>query len=131
MLKNNKGLTGTDIVISIVAIIIFSSIILALLANVKVENLKVKSKLIANIYLIEILENIGIATYEEVSEDNINNLIPKYNDAFNAKLEISSIYKDDDKENREDIIKEVTAKVTYKLGNKTYEEVAKRIKVKE
>lgn len=131
MLKNNKGFTGADIVIAIVAIIIFTSTILALMYNVKFENLKIRAKLLADIYLTETLENIGIASYDDVSQENIDNLIPEMPDVFSSKIEISKINEEENTDKTEDIIKKVTVKVLYKIGNKTYEESAQRLKVKE
>ena len=63
MIKDNKGFTQTDIVISIIAVMLFTTIILSVMINVKNSNAKLKAKSIANIYMTEILENIGIAQY--------------------------------------------------------------------
>lgn len=131
MLKNNKGFTGTDIAISIIAIIIFTSTILALMYNVKIENLKIKAKLVANIYLTEALENVGIAKYDEVSVENIENLVPQVSDAYQSHIEISKVSEEENTDKTEDIIKKVTVKISYKIGNKTYEESAERLKIKE
>ena len=51
MIKNSKGFTQTDIVVAVVAIIFFTTLIVALMTNVKVQSTKLKGKLLANIYL--------------------------------------------------------------------------------
>lgn len=127
MLKNKKGFTGIDISISIIAIIIFTSTILGLMYNVKMENLKMQSKLLANIYLTEALENIAIAEYDDVTSEN-SSIILDMPDAFNIKMDVSKISDEDGV--KEDIIKRVNVTISYKIGDKIYEESAERLKIR-
>lgn len=129
MLKNKKGFTGIDISISIIAIILFTSTILALMYNVKMENLKMQAKLLSTIYLTETLENIGIAKYEDVITDNTNLVSTDMPNAYNININVEK-YSDTDS-NKEDIIKKIDVVIKYKIGNKTYEESAQRLKIKE
>lgn len=129
MLKSKKGFTGIDISISIIAIIIFTSTILALMYNVKMENLKLEAQLLANIYLTETLENIGIAQYDDVIETNME-LIPKMSDEFKIEMNIAKI-KDEDSTKTEDILKKVKVKISYQIKNKTYHQEVERLKIKE
>ena len=129
MIKDNKGFTQTDIVISIIAVMLFKTIILSVMINVKNSNAKLKAKSIANIYMTEILENIGIAQYEDVTEENKSKFIPEMTKAFETQINVTKVSDEDSK--KEDEIKKVEVKITYKIGNKTYEENAKRLKVKE
>lgn len=130
MIKNSKGFTQTDIVVAVVAIIFFTTLIVALMTNVKVQSTKLKGKLLANIYLTEALENVGILQYDYVTEENKNLIFPKMTDVFTPQLSISKLT-DEDNTKDEDVIKKVEVKITYQIGNKTYEETAKRLKVKE
>ncbi len=130
MIKNSKGFTQTDIVVAVVAIIFFTTLIVALMTNVKVQSTKLKGKLLANIYLTETLENVGILQYDYVTEENKNLIFPKMTDVFTPQLSISKLT-DEDNTKDEDVIKKVEVKITYQIGNKTYEETAKRLKVKE
>ena len=130
MIKNSKGFTQTDIVVAVVAIIFFTTLIVALMTNVKVQSTKLKGKLLANIYLTEALENVGILQYDYVTEENKNLIFPKMTDAFTPQLSISKLT-DEDNTKDEDVIKKVEVKITYQIGNKTYEETAQRLKVKE
>ena len=129
MIKDNKGFTQTDIVISIIAVMLFTTIILSVMINVKNSNAKLKAKSIANIYMTEILENIGIAQYEDVTEENKSKFIPEMTKAFETQINVTKVSDEDSK--KEDEIKKVEVKITYKIGKKTYEENAKRLKVKE
>ena len=129
MIKDNKGFTQTDIVISIIAVMLFTTIILSVMINVKNSNAKLKAKSIANIYMTEILENIGIAQYEDITEENKSKFIPEMTKAFETQINVTKVSDEDSK--KEDEIKKVEVKIPYKIGNKTYEENAKRLKVKE
>lgn len=133
MLKEKKGLTGIDIVLTVIIVILFTSIILSLMYNVKQQNLKQVYKQASNIYLTETLENIGIADYEDIIEttsENNSELIPDLPSMFYEKIEVESI-KNEENPNKEDIIKKVTVTISYTIGNKTYETVAQRLKIKE
>lgn len=130
MIKNSKGFTQTDIVVAVVAIIFFTTLIVALMTNVKVQSTKLKGKLLADIYLTEALENVGILQYDYVTEENKNLIFPKMTDVFTPQLSISKLT-DEDNTKDEDVIKKVEVKITYQIGNKTYEETAQRLKVKE
>ena len=48
MIKDNKGFTQTDIVISIIAVMLFTTIILSVMINVKNSNAKLKAKSISH-----------------------------------------------------------------------------------
>lgn len=132
MLKKESGFTGIDITIAIIAVVLFTSIILSLMYNVKYQNLKQVYKLTANIYLTETLENIGIADYDNViSTDSSKNteLIPELSNIFTEKIDVEKISDQDN--TKEDLVKKVTVTISYKIGNKTYEEVTQRLKIKQ
>lgn len=132
MLKKESGFTGIDITIAIIAVVLFTSIILSLMYNVKYQNLKQVYKLTANIYLTETLENIGIADYDNVisTDSSINTeLIPELSNMFTEKIDVEKISDQDN--TKEDLVKKVTVTISYKIGNKTYEEVTQRLKIKQ
>lgn len=131
MLKSEKGLTGIDIALTIIIVVLFTSIIFSLMYNVKQQNLKQTYKLASNIYLTETLENIGIEDYDDIVAANYNensDLKPEMPNILSEKIEVESISENSD---REDIIKKVTVTISYKIGNKTYEESAQRLKIKD
>ena len=133
MLKEKKGLTGIDIVLTVIIVILFTSIILSLMYNVKQQNLKQVYKQASNIYLTETLENIGIADYEDIIEttsENNSELIPDLPSMFYEKNEVESI-KNEENPNKEKKKKKVTVTISYTIGNKNYETVAQRLKIKE
>lgn len=133
-MKSNKekGFVGIDMVLAILAIMIFSALIASLMYTNTLENLKVRRQTLATIYLTETLENIGIATYDEVIQENANNFVPENleEDKYNIEITISD-ENDIIKNEEENIIKKVVATISYELGNKNYQHSIERIKIKE
>lgn len=128
-MKGNKGFTGIDIVLSIIIVITFTSIIISLMYSVKMENYRIKAMAISNVYLVETLENIGIAKYDEIKSDNIDLFPKEMSNEFEKKIEVTSI--SDEDASKKDIIKKVKITIGYKVGNKNFEETAERLKAKE
>lgn len=127
MLKEKKAFTAVDTILAIIIIIIFTTIVVSLMYNVKIENNILKLKMIANIHIIETLENISIAEYDEVTTDNFllfpTNMAPE----FEKSIEVTDVYQEDS--TREDIIKKVIVTISYKINDKIYEEKAEILKV--
>lgn len=128
--KKDTGLAGTDMIIAIIAIIIFSTFILSLMINNSIENIKIAKETMAMIYITEIFEKIGIEDYDDVIEDNIENFIPE-EALSNYKIDITI---EDDFEGikeQQDIIKKIRVTLSYNVGNKTYTSSMERYKIKE
>ena len=64
-IKEENALAGIDMVIAIVIVIIFSVIILTLITNNALENLKTAKETMAMICITQIFENIGIQSYDD------------------------------------------------------------------
>ena len=128
--RKDTGLAGTDMVIAIIAIIIFSTLILSLIVNNSIENMKVAKETMAMIYITEIFENIGIADYNTVSEENIDNFVPQ-EVLKNYKVDVTINNKFDEIEEQQDIIKKISVTLTYNIGNKTYTSSMERLKIRE
>lgn len=129
-IKRNSGFVAIDMVVAIIAIMIFSILIISLMHSNVVENVKLKKETLAMIYITETFENIGIATYDNVTVDNINNLVPENaRDEYLVEMNITTDLTDvNDNEN---IMKKVTIKMSYELSGKTYSCSMDRMKIKE
>lgn len=131
-IKRNTGLAGMDMIIAIVAIIIFTTLILALMCNNAIENVKVAKETMAMIYITEIFENIGIAEYDNVSEENVNDFIPQeVSNNYDVEIIVDDEVKEVPENQENQIIKKITATLTYEVGNKTYSCSMERLKIKE
>lgn len=128
--KKNSGFVAVDMVVAILAIMIFSVLILALTRSNIIENVKLKKETLAMIYITETFENIGIVTYDNVTLDNINNLVPQdardnYLVEMNITTDLTAV------DNNDNFMKKVTIKMSYEIGGKTYSCSMERMKIKE
>lgn len=141
-IKKENGLAGTDVVIAVVVIMLFSTLIIALIYNNFMENVKLKREALAMIYITEIFENVGIANYEDLKNgnyidiennsysDNIKNLIPlDMVGGYNVNLVITNDLQN--VENNENILKKIVVTLTYRINNKKYSCSMERMKIKE
>lgn len=126
--KSKSGFTVTDMAVAIIAILLFSGLIFSLMYNNNLENIKTKRQALATLYLTEALENIAIANYDEVTQENSTTFIPKdaQNDKYTIQIQITNI----NNNASENIIKKAVATISYKIGNKDYQYSMERIKAK-
>ena len=131
MIKNrHRGFVAIDAIISIIAIMIFSTLILSLMYNNAMENLKLKKETLAMIYITETFENIGRENYDNVTIENIDNLVPK--DALeNYEVEMDITTDLDNCKNNENILKKIQNKMSYSINSRTYSYIMERMKIKE
>jgi len=141
-IKKEKGIAGIDIIIALIAVIIFSTIIAFLIYTNVTENVKLKKETLAIIGITEIFENVGIQDYENldigsyedignnVYSDNIENLVPQ--DIINMyKVDIIITNEFENVENNEDIMKKIVVTLTYNIQDKEYICSMERMKTKE
>ena len=87
--RGDRGLATVDMIIAIIAIMIFSSLIVSMMYSNVMENVKLKKETLAMIYMTEIFENVGrenysnlsVGTYEDITvntyDEYIEGLIPE------------------------------------------------------
>ena len=138
-IKKEKGLAGVDMVIAIIAIMIFSTLIISVMYNNVLENVKLKKETLAMIYLTEIFENVGIEPYDSQAYNGIgeeftsitqeNSLVSQeILDRYNVEMAVTTNL-EGVSENQ--ILKKIKVRLTYVVGDKTYECSMERMKIKE
>ena len=138
MKKKNNGFVGVDMVIAILIIITFSTFIISSMYNNFLENLKIKKEALATIYLTEVLENVGIINFDDLTQENIDNgvinVVPSEIENYNYTMKIN-VFTDDlslsDAQKQTGIVKKVKATISYTAGNKKYQYIMERAKIKE
>lgn len=141
-MKKNNGLTGVDIIIAIIAIMVFSTLILSMIYSNVMENVKLKKETLAMIYITEIFENVGIEEYSKLPIGNYENItVNNYNVDIEKlipedfpedyKVDIGITNFSEVGNDKEDIIKKVKLKLTYEVGNKIFSSSMERMKIKE
>ena len=137
-MKKNNGFVGLDMVIAILAIITFSTFLISLMYNNFLENLKLKKEALATIYLTEALENVGIINFDVLTQENIDNgainVVPSEIENYNYTMKIDVLTDDlslSDAQKQTGIVKKVKATISYTAGNKKYQYIMERAKIKE
>ena len=128
LVKDEKGLTGVDITISIVVMTIFMAMIANLIVNIKLNTLDIKRKSIATSYVVQEIEKIRAQGYiDDYDSKGINSEeILKDEDiydnsefsGYHKKVTIKDYVLVVDKNTKtKDIVKEITVEISYKLGS--------------
>lgn len=130
-LKQNKGMTMTDIIISIIILCLFTGVIGNLYYQIVFNNNMIKMNSIAVYYVVKISEEIDKISYEEVTSELANTLKEKYSipDSYVITINVENYNKDDS--SKEDIIKIVTIKAEYKCFKEEQKYEIKKLKIKE
>ena len=140
--RDDRGLATVDMIIAIIAVMIFSSLIVSMMYSNVMENVKLKKETLAMIYITEIFENIGIENYNNLAvgsyEDITNNtydiyvegLIPEdLPEEYKVDMVITNNF--EGVKNNEDILKKVELTLTYGVGEKIFSSSMERMKIKE
>ncbi len=131
-LKGNKGITGVDVSISIIVMLIFTSLIVSLIYNINISSKSIERATEATYIVQNTLEQVKKAEYDEIGNENWINTIIEQNKKNGYKLEIQvgvpeNISEKINNENEKfynsdsDIMKKVIAKVSYTVGKQEKE----------
>ena len=123
-LREQKGVTGSDIIIAVIILFIFVSLIATLFYNFSTSNKDIERKSEAvNIAVNEIekIKNNSFDRYEGISVANVNNVIVSNQPVTGKTGYYKTIkiqdYNDIDPEKQADVVKKVTVTITYKFKN--------------
>lgn len=155
-IKSQKGFAASDALIAVMIIALFTGLISNILYNIYIANSSVKRMSKATGYIVDMFEYIDKNYYDDVTIDNLTNYFNnKYyfeedgitvkSDAevkiisegeesdtpFNAELILTNYNQIEGNEDKFDLVKEVTMKVNYQLGNKNQTIEMKRVKQRE
>ena len=131
-IKSNKGVSGTDVVVAILIMVILGGLVSNMFYQLYYNTVMIRLNAIALNYAVNILEYTDKLNYDEVNNDLNPILKEKYNipESFTVALQVDK-YTDQHPE-KEDIIKILTLTISYSLGNNNSEElIIKKLKVKE
>lgn len=130
-IKEEKGLTGIDIAISIIIITIFISILANLIMNINLNSEKTKRMEIATAYAVQEIEQLKAKGYvEEYNNKGIDNedvilekdIMDDENNftGYSKKTTIKDyVLIKNDKSKQKNLLKELTVTVSFKIGDST------------
>lgn len=132
--KQNNGFAASDALIAIIIITIFTGLISTISYNIYLSNASLKRMSKANNYIIDVFEYVDKMYYEDVSEENLTKYInEKYKNEevqavnseetevqapFKLVIQVQNYNEMTGNEGKLDLVKEITATVKYKLGNR-------------
>lgn len=132
--KKNNGFAASDALIAIVIITIFTGLISTIAYNIYLSNASLKRMSKANNYIIDVFEYIDKMYYEDVNEENLTEYVnEKYKNEdvqavnseetevqtpFKFVIKVQNYNEMTGNEGKLDLVKEITATVKYKLGNR-------------
>lgn len=131
-LKNNKGVTGVDIAISIVILIIFVSFIAAMFYNLSKSSKELERKTTATNLAIEIIETMKITEfdlltirdYAEINEDGLYQLLGQNIEIPNGYTVNLAIKNPEDNADMGELMKTVSVEVIFKQQKDLTEKVS-------
>lgn len=124
ILKNNKGFTAVDATISIIIIVAFISIITTSFYNYYISIQSKNRQTVATNIMIDIIENVEMMTYEEITTDTVNTIIDnlRKDGTIQTPYEVTAtIEKYNEREGnqqKKDLIKILKVSVSYISDNK-------------
>lgn len=132
--KKNNGFAASDALIAIVIITIFTGLISTISYNIYLSNASLKRMSKANNYIIDVFEHVDKMYYEDVNEENLTAYVnEKYKNEevqavnseetevqtpFKFVIKVQKYSEMTGNEGKLDLVKEITATVKYKLGNR-------------
>lgn len=147
ILKENKGLAASDGLMAVLIIALFTGIIATLLYNIYISNTSLKRMSTANLYLIDVLEYVDKVYYDDVTA---NNLTDYFNNKFETDNQVRAVTTENEgntpykviinvqkynetegNTDKLDLVKQITVKVNYKVGNREQKIEVSRIKSRE
>lgn len=129
-LKDNKGVTGVDVAVATVILIVFVSLIAALFYNLSSTSKKIERKSTATNIAIEIIEALKVTNFadlsahevveEEVTSSDLNALTGKdieIPNGYTVKITIKNPEKDGAEDlTMGEVVKVVVSEVSYSTG---------------
>lgn len=124
-IKQNKGFTTQDIVISIIIIVIFVSIITTLFYNFYLSTSAKNRNAIALNCIIDLIEEAKMLKYDELDQTKIEELLGtlKSNktipNGYEVTVQLQKYNELEGNTDKKDLIKILKVKVQYLVGQKT------------
>lgn len=126
-LKETKGFTTADVVVSVSIIVIFIGLITSLFYNFYLTTTAKNRNAIATTCLIDVIEEIKLMEYDEVENNNLELLIRTLEedktipDGYHVTANIQKYNEIEGNEDKSDLIKILNVTVEYTLQDKNEE----------
>lgn len=131
ILSNNKGVTGIDLVVSLILLVMFVGLITSLMSSIYKLSLEILKSANANAYATIIFEKVDEKAYEEVTNNFVENLksageISIDNSEYTIEFSVQPITSLE-----EDVLKKVDINIKYDINGEEKSIVMTKLKIKE
>lgn len=124
-MKNEKGFSTADIIVSLIVIILFMSVIASGFYNYYTTATSVSRNSVALSYTIDVIEAVETMNYTDITQQSVNEKIQQMytdkqlSDAYEVIATIEKYNETAGNTGKRDLIKTLTVTTKYKLGEKT------------
>lgn len=116
---DQRGVTSSDIIVSVVIIMLFVSVITTGFYNYyKSVQSKNRTTIATNI-VVDVIENVEMLQYDEVTKENINNIVETLKSdgtiskSYTVTVDLQNYNETEGNMDKKDLIKILKVKVTY------------------
>lgn len=116
---NEKGVTSVEIIISVIIIVLFVSVITTAFYNYYKSTQSKNRVTMATNVIIDVIENVEMLPYDEVSTETVNNVIENLKadgtiqEQYTVNATIQKYNETEGNTEKKDLIKILRVKVTY------------------
>ena len=125
--KSSKGITGIDISVAVIVIVIFTGMIASLMYSNYKTAIEIQKSAQADAYATIILEKVDEKPYEDITDNFISDIIKDEIDIDYTNYQLLMSVE----EVEENLIKKVNLTLKYDFEGKTKQLVITKLKIKE
>lgn len=129
--KQEKGIAGTDIIIAVMIIVLFSSIVVGGMYNAFYISAENDYTAIAASYVIQFFELVDKMDYDSVTVENLESIRDKSNISSDFDISFNVEKYQDTHEGAKDLIKTVKITINYSVLKKEQTIEMSKLKIKE
>lgn len=123
-IRDNKGFTTTDIIVAIIIIILFVSVITSAYYNYYISSQSKTRKTMATNIVIDIIENVEMMPYDDVSINSVNELVENLRtnatiqNGYTVTISLEKYNETPGNEDKKDLIKILKVKIEYLVSKR-------------
>lgn len=116
---NQRGVTSADVIVAVIIIMLFVSVITTGFYNYY-KSVQSKNRItIATNIIVDIIENVEMLKYDEVTKEKIDNIVKKFESdgtiskSYTVTTDLQNYNETEGNTDKKDLIKILKVKVTY------------------
>ena len=131
ILLNNRGVTGIDLVVSLIILVIFTGLITSLMSATYKLSVEIQKSANANAYATIIFEKVDEKAYDEIDNNFVENLKSTGEISIDDNEYIIELSVQTFSELKQNVLKKVEMTIKYDVNGEEKTMVMTKLKVKE